>query len=239
MSFELIYYSEAKDEVYWLYQQEIEAMRAAGLISNLEPSESATRLLRRCLIVDEENFPSDPRYIQNGRTYTNLTRIDRWYPLIEDLTIPTFFSTQLGDDEAAAARARGWSRCFIKNSVKSLVGEDPLESTWPDVAFDVMLEQFSTNPRPGPYALRQYLPPRHFEEERRYWVVGDRVHHSSGKIPDIVHEAKARLAPFGGVFYTIDATPGLIVEINGGESSDRKTDNTAEDFAGWIKQAFG
>jgi hypothetical protein len=239
MSFELIYYSESKDEVFWLFQQEVEVMRAAGLTVNLEPSASATRLLRRCPIVDEENFPNDPRYIQDGRTYANLTRIDRWYPLIADLTIPTFFSTQLGDGEAAAAGERGWSRCFIKNSVKSLVQEDPLESVWPDVAFDVMLEKFSVNPRTGPYTLRQYVPPWHFAEERRYWVVGGRVHHSSGKVPDIVHEAKARLAPFGGVFYTIDATPDLIVEINGGESSDRKTDNTAEDFAGWIMQAFG
>jgi hypothetical protein len=54
-----------------------------------------------------------------------------------------------------------------------------------------------------------------------------------------VKEAKARLDAFGGVFYTIDATEALIVEINPGESSDRKTNNTAEDFASWIRAAFG
>ena len=64
------------------------------------------------------------------------------------------------------------------------------------------------------------------------------MHHSSGCIPKIVFEVMERLASFSGVFYTIDATPELIVEINGGESSDRKTDNKAEDFAAWIKHAF-
>jgi Uma2 family endonuclease len=118
------------------------------------------------------------------------------------------------------------------------VEECPLESVWPDVSFEVMQEKFSLNPRKGPYALRQYLPPQHFAEERRYWVMGDQIHHSSGIIPDIVYEAQKRLSIFGGVFYTIDATPDMIVEINGGESSDRKTDNTAEDFARWIKEAF-
>jgi len=238
MSFELIYQSDADGEIHWLYQREVETMLAAGLEALTEPSRSATRLLRRGLIVDKEDFPKDPRYLQNGKTYSSLTRIDKWYPLLSDLTIPTFFSEQLNEEAIAEAHERGWMRCFVKNAVKSLVEDDPLDSVWPDVSFEAMRDKFSINPRKGPYALRQYLPPENFGLEQRYWVIGDRIHHSSGKIPDIVLEAKIRLTKFGGIFYTIDATPDLIVEINSGESSDRKTDNTAEDFAAWIKQAF-
>jgi hypothetical protein len=238
MSFEIIYQSESPGEIHWLYQNEAETMRQAGLAVRTEPSAAATRLLRRGLIVDEEDFPNDPRYIQNARCYADHCRIDRWYPAIADLTIPTVFCATLGNEAIALLKERGWTRSFVKNSVKSLVEECPLESVWPDVSFDLMQDKFEVNPRTGPYALRQYLAPEHFVDERRYWVVGGHVHHSSGRIPEIVLEAKSRLDGLGGVFYTIDATPALIVEINGGESSDRKTDNKAEDFVAWIKQAF-
>lgn len=238
MSFEIIYETDEDQEIYWLFRNEAQTMREAGMRVSTEPSESATKLLRRCLIIDGENYPDDPRYLQNGKIYASYNLIDLWYPLIQDLTIETLFCEELGNGAAKAVKAHGWSRAFVKNAVKSLVEEDPLESVWPDVSFDVMREKFAMNPRKGPYALREYLPPETFEEERRYWVMGDRIHHSSGVIPDIVTEAALRLAKLGGVFYTIDATPELIVEINGGESSDRKTDNTAEDFASWIKQAF-
>jgi hypothetical protein len=238
MAFELIYYSEKNGAIHWFYQQEAEIMRKAGLTVRTEPTDAATCLLRRCLIVDEEDFPQDPRYIQDAKTYANLTRTDRWYPLITDLTIPTFFCNQLDSQAVALTKERGWSRCFVKNAVKSLVEQNPLDSVWPDVSFVTMEKEFAIKPRKGPYALRQYFPPEHFKDECRYWVIGDQVHHSSGNIPDIVFEAKKRLAVFEGVFYNIDATQELIVEINSGESSDRKTDNRAEDFAKWISEAF-
>jgi hypothetical protein len=238
MSFELIYDSEDEKSPHWIYQQEVDSMRAVGMTCALKPSPEARILLRRGLIVEEEDFPTDPRYLQNGRTYANYGRIDRWYPVIADLTIPTVFCDQLDECASVKVNGLGWQRAFVKNSVKSLVIEDPLESVWPDVSFESMLQQFSINPKRGPYALRQYLLPIHFESERRYWVIGSKIYHSSGIIPEIVQEAKKRLDVFGGIFYTIDATPELIVEINGGESSDRKTDNKAEDFARWIKDTF-
>jgi hypothetical protein len=238
MPFELIYESEEEGNIHWLYQQEVETMRSSGLTVRTVPSHAATRLLRRGLIVEEEDFPSDSRYIQNGKTFTNLSRIDIWYPIIADLTISTMFCNKLDNEAVSMVRDAGWNRCFIKNSIKSLVDENPLESVWPDVSFESMTEQFTVNPHKGPYAIRQYLPPEYFIDERRYWVVGDNIHHSSLQIPAIVYEAKERLDVFGGVFYAIDATPRMVVEINGGEASDRKTDNTAEDFARWIKHAF-
>jgi hypothetical protein len=237
MFFEIIYHKEEGD-IHWLYQNEAETMRSVGLTVRTKPSVFATRLLRRGLIVDEEDFPIDDRYVQNGRIYANHTRIDRWYPLISDLTIPTVFCQDLGEEAVTAVQRQRWPRCFVKNAVKSLVDEDPLESVWPNVSFDEMKEKFAINPRKGPFALREYLSPENFKNERRYWVIGSKICHSSGQIPKIVYEAKKRLEVFAGVFYTIDATPELIVEINGGESSDRKTDNSAEDFAYWIKKAF-
>ena len=238
MPFEIIYQIDEEGDIFWLFRNEAETMRAAGMSVRTEPSDSATKLLRRCCIIEEEDYPRDPRYLQNGKIYACYNRIDLWYPLVQDLTIETLFCKELGNGAAEVVKAHGWSRAFVKNAVKSLVEEDPLESVWPDVSFDVMREKFAVNPRKGLYALRKYLPPETFEEERRYWVMGDRIHHSSGVIPDIVTEAARRLSELGGVFYTIDATPELIVEIGAGESCDRKSDNTAEDFASWIKQAF-
>jgi hypothetical protein len=236
---ELIYGADPDGDVDWLYRNEVESMRAAGLNVRLEPSPAATHLLRRGPIVDEEDYPKDSRYLQNAHTYTNHCRIDRWYPLIESLTIPTVFCKQLGANALKRICAQGWSRCFVKNAVKSLVEKDPLESAWPGVSFETMAEKFSQNPRKGPYALREYYAPERFREEKRYWGMGTRIHHSSGRTPEIVFEERDRLAEFGGVFYTIDATPELIVEINSGESADRKTDNTAGDFAAWIRETFG
>lgn len=238
MSFELIYEEDNEGQVFWLLRNEFKTMQEIGLCARTKPSSTATRLLRRGRIVDEENFPKDPRYVQNSQIYGNCCYINRWYPVIEDLTIPTVFCNQLGPEAILLAKQRNWNRVFIKNSVKSLVEENPLDSVWPDVPLEILVQKFSQNPRKGPYALRQYLPPETFEKERRFWVMGNRIHHSSSEVPKIVKEAASRLSQLGGVFYTIDATPELIVEINAGESSDRKTDNRAEDFAQWIKDAF-
>jgi hypothetical protein len=239
MSLELIYDSTHLESEPTLYQQEYDSMTKAGVTVKLTPSDEATSLLRRGFIVDESEYPNDPRYIQNAKTYISYCRIDHWYDRIVDLTIPTIFIENLDKAAAIEIKRMGWTRAFIKDGVKSLMREDPLDSVWPDVSFESMLEQFSRNPRKGHYALRKYLPPEHFESERRYWVIGDQVHHSSGRIPGIVKEAKARLDAFGGIFYTIDATDALIVEINPGESSEKKPDNSAEDFASWIREAFG
>jgi hypothetical protein len=101
-----------------------------------------------------------------------------------------------------------------------------------------MIEKYNEISGKPPYALRKYLSEENFKNEKRYWVMDGSIYHSSGKIPDIVKEAKLRLDIFNGIFYTIDATPDIVVEINPGESSDRKTDNTEEDFVSWVKNAF-
>lgn len=238
MSFQLIYEEDEEGKIFSPFRNDADAMRAVGICVGTRPSAEASTLLRRGSVIDEKEFPIDPRYLQNGRIYGCYAYIHRWYSRIENLTIPTIFCDDLGPVSIAAIQARGWDRAFVKDAVKSLVEDDPLESVWPDVSFEVMRQKFSTTKRGGPYALRQYLPPETFEAERRYWVIDSQIHHSRGEIPDIVTEAAERLRQFGGIFYAIDATPDLIVEINAGESSDRKTDNRAEDFARWIQRAF-
>ena len=57
-------------------------------------------------------------------------------------------------------------------------------------------------------------------------------------MPNVVKEAAKRLNKLGSKYYTIDATPEFIVEVNPGESSDRHAVNSAELFANWIKKEF-
>ena len=57
-------------------------------------------------------------------------------------------------------------------------------------------------------------------------------------MPEVVKEAAKRLDIMGSKYYTIDATPEFVVEVNPGESSDRHAVNSAELFASWIKKEF-
>jgi Uma2 family endonuclease len=63
-------------------------------------------------------------------------------------------------------------------------------------------------------------------------------YHRDNFIPDIVKESAKRLNKIGSKYYTIDATPNFVVEVNPGESSDRHAVNSAELFASWIKKEF-
>ena len=74
--------------------------------------------------------------------------------------------------------------------------------------------------------------------EDRYWVLNGNVYHRSLKIPKIVKEAASRLNIWGSKYYTIDATPNFIIEVNPGESSDRYLVNPVKLFASWIKKEF-
>ena len=64
------------------------------------------------------------------------------------------------------------------------------------------------------------------------------IYHRHNVIPNVVIEAAKRLDKLGSKYYTIDATPEFVVEVNPGESSDRHAVNSAELFASWIKKEF-
>ena len=102
----------------------------------------------------------------------------------------------------------------MKNSIKSLHEVDPELSVWPNTSFFKMKQKFEDFPPIAPgFCIRKYLAPSFFKNEKRYWVMGANIHHSCGKIPEVVREAASRLSVLKGVFYTIDATPELIIEV--------------------------
>lgn len=239
MSFQIVYEVDPSTGEPCPFPREYEQLKKKGYPVTTNPSDQATRLLYRCPILDKGDYPKDSRYIGNESTYLSYNHMPTWYSLISDLTIPTFFIDDLGPSTIEEIKSRGWERAFIKDTVKSLFMETADPSTWPTTPMDEISKNFDKLGRAElGFCVRKYLEPEVFQNERRYWVMQGRIHHSSGQIPDIVMEAEKRLRTVGGVFYTIDATPELIVEINPGESSDRKTNNTQDDFIKWIMEAF-
>ena len=87
-------------------------------------------------------------------------------------------------------------------------------------------------------AIRKFLDPSLFYEEERYWIIMGKIYHRTGFVPDIVKEAAERLSVLGSKYYSIDAIPNMIVEVNPGESSDRLGVNSASLFASWWKDAL-
>ena len=240
MSFQIVYQSEENDPnaLHWLFHAEARSMEAAGIAVGTAPSAMAKRLLYRGTIIKEGCYPDDSRYIHDEKIYFNYLYRPRWYPVIEDLTIPTFFVDDLDDTTIRQIKNRGWEKVFIKDHAKSCYDDDPQKPVWPITDLKEIKTSIREMGRKSGFSIRRYMNPSCFENERRYWVMNGKIHHSSGIIPSIVREAATRLNRLGGLIYNIDATPELIVEINSGESSDRKTDNTEQDFASWISKAF-
>jgi hypothetical protein len=90
----------------------------------------------------------------------------------------------------------------------------------------------------GKYAIRKFIEKDIIDQEERYWVLNGNVYHRSNQIPEVVKKAAERLNKLGSRYYTIDATPEFVVEVNPGESSDRHAVNSPELFASWIKKEF-
>lgn len=239
MSFQIVYEVDPATGEPCPFPREYEQLKKKGYPVTIHPSDQATRLLYRCPILDKGGYPKDSRYIGNELTYQSYNHMPTWYSLITDLTIPTFFTNELGSRTIEEIKSQGWERAFIKDSAKSLFVESPDPSTWPVTSMAEISKNLKAFGRAEEgFSVREYFDPAHFKDERRYWVMNSRVRHSSSVIPDIVHEAAKRLNQLAGLFYTIDATPEIVVEINSGESSDRKTDNTQDDFIKWIMAAF-
>ena len=113
-----------------------------------------------------------------------------------------------------------------------------MASVWPINSIEELRCKYENLPYKGVYAVRKFINPEIFYDEERYWVILNKIYHRSGVIPDIVREAVERLSVLGSNYYTIDAIPDMIVEINPGESSDRLGVNSGELFAMWWKDAF-
>ncbi len=220
--------------------KEAACFESEGFIVGITPHPSATKLLFRDFILkDQGRITSHPLSINNTEANKNVMYLSRYYPLIADLTIPTFFKRELNEDTIEEIHKRGWGKAFIKNDVKSLFSFSYTASVWPDSSFDKMKELFShLYSESNLYAVRKYIDVHLMYEEQRYWVINNHPYHESGHIPDIVKEAVKRLEPMGNKYYTLDAIRDYILELNTGESSDRGGCNSAESLAKWFAKEF-
>lgn len=220
---------------------DVEALRNAGFAVGEIPMQKATSLIYHgAPIWCEENYPKDPRFINTWEKCITMRCLSKYYPLIADLCIPTFFAKELDGKVENEIHRRGWQKAFIKNDIKSLEAIEIGASVWPDTPFSTMTQLFAEHyPSTGIFAIRQYIEPDLIDlQEDRYWIINNHIHYRKPNIPDVVREAVRRLAPIRNMYYTIDATETQITELNAGEGADRYGDNSPELFASWFAEEF-
>jgi len=239
--FQVIYQSEPNDssQVYWLWKEEERALQDIGVSAATIPDVSAKMLLYRGgRSTVKKAYEKDTRYINDYKHLIACNSMFRYFPHIADLSIETFFVEDLNSNVEAVIKEKGWVKAFIKKDIKSLehIGEG--KSIWPYTSFKEMKKLYAEMQMDGKYAIRKYIEPEVIEQEERYWVLNGNIYHRYDTIPNVVKEAARRLNKLGSRYYTIDATPEFVVEVNPGESSDRHAVNSAELFASWIKKEF-
>ncbi len=237
-----ILYAQSNDhvnQIHHLFQQEAIAMQNLGILVDIKVLPEATRLIYRgCMIKGENLYPKDGRFIQGFNEYINYLYLSNYYPLISDISIGTFFVNNLDDKLSGLIDKQGWKRAFIKKDSIALEHIEEGKSVWPDTSMEEMKTLFDEMDIDGKFAIRKYIEPEIIEREERYWVLNGNIYHRHNKIPGVVKEAARRLNKLGSRYYTIDATPEFVVEVNPGESSDRHAVNSAELFASWIEKEF-
>lgn len=239
-----IVYKESADNPYAIhpcFKDEAKAMADAGIIVNTKPlAGSAYLMYRGTTIVTKEEYPKDSRYIHSAETNYNYLYLSAYYPLIADLSIETYFFDQLDNRVLKLMEEKKWEKVFIKKDYRALENIEKDKSVYPNTSFEEMTKLYQEMNVKGKFAVRKYIEKSDlfFEDELRYWVLNGKIYRKDNIIPNIVKEATKRLNKLGGKYYTIDATPEFIIEVNPGESSDRHAENSAELFASWFKKEF-
>jgi hypothetical protein len=229
-----------KDEIVDRFKIDSDAMKSIGIKVGTTPLIDATVLMYKgfCMF-DERKYPNDKKFINTYNEYRNYFYLSIYYEHIAELSIETFFVDELSNSLIPKLKEKGWSKCFIKKDVKSLEHiEDGGKSFWPSTSLEEMKNLYDENSFEGKFAIRKFIEPEIIAKEERYWVINGNIYHRYNNIPDVVKEAARRLDILGSRYYTIDATPEFVVEVNPGESSDRHAVNSAELFASWIKKEF-
>lgn len=231
---------ENPEEIHSYFQEEAKAMENIGILVGVKPLDNVSKLMYRGFTISKkENYPSDIRYINKPNHCIDYLFMSKYYTQIEGFTFETFFSNDLDESVIAEINKRGWEKCFIKKDIKALEHIEEGKSVWPQTSFEEMLQLYNKHPFDGKYCIRKYVDSQKInQEEERYWVFNGNIYHRHNKIPNVVKEAAKRLNKMGSKYYTIDATPDFVVEVNPGESSDRHAVNSAELFASWIKKEF-
>jgi len=239
--FQIIFPSAPDDEnkVIERFRSDAEIMLKMGIHVGIKPLDDATILMYKGFSVfKSENYPSDPRYINIFEHNINYLLMSVYYPLIADLSIETFFVDDLNESVIAEIKNKGWDKAFIKRERRALENIEEGKSIWPNTSFEEMKTLYDEMQIEGKYAIRKFIEKDIIDQEERYWVFNGNIYHRTNIIPDVVKEAAKRLNTMGSKYYTIDATPEFVVEVNPGESSDRHAVNSAELFASWIKKEF-
>ena len=240
--FQIVYVADRDnpDKIHSYFREEAKAMQDAGILVGIKPMAEATKLMYRGTSISQvENYPEDERYINKANNCIDYLYLTKYYPHIKELSIETFFSDDLNESVKGELNKRGWNKCFIKKDITALEHFEEGKSVWPQTSFEEMLRLYDEYPFEGKYCIRKYVDSQKIiKEEERYWVFNGNIYHRHNKIPDVVKEAAKRLNKLGSKYYTIDATPEFVVEVNPGESSDRHAVNSAELFASWIKKEF-
>ena len=241
-NFQIVYTASEDDEndFHRLFKSEALAMRNIGIAVSTKTSADATHLMYRgTTIKDEKSYPTDSRFLNTYSENANYLYMSKYYPHIADLCIDTFFVDELDESVPKLIKQKGWSKAFIKKDLIALEHVQEGKSVWPNTSIGEMNMLYDELNIDGKYAIRKFIEPEIMEKEPRYWVFNGRIYRRDNIIPDIVKKASVRLNKLGSKYYTIDATPEMIIEVNPGESSDRHGENSAELFASWIKKEFG
>jgi len=227
------------NEIHPRYQSDAKVMSDMGITVGTIPLAESTELMYRGFIVnDKDKFPNDARYLNTYEIYTRYQNLSDYYPPISDLSIETFFVEDLNESVYKLIEEKGWDKVFIKKDSKALEHIEEGKSIWPQTSFDEMLVLYNEYPFEGKFAIRKFIDKEIIDKEERYWVFNGNIYHRHKDIPEVVKKAAKRLNTLGSRYYTIDATPEFVVEVNPGESSDRHAVNSAELFASWIKKEF-
>lgn len=237
---QILYQSDPNnsDKIASYLVEEATAMENAGFLVGTKPVTKAYQILYRgCTIWKESDYPQYDNMLQGWKEYSQTLFLSQYYPLVKDLTMPTFFCKSLNDETVREIEMRKWDKAFVKNDVSALVSFGSDMSTWPITTFEEMTKRFNKMPATALFAIRKYVEIPLYSEER-YWVLNNKIYHKSGVIPDVVRKAVRKMKVTGSLYYTIDATPELIIEVNPGESSDRYFENSTDIFALWFSDAF-
>ena len=227
------------NEIHPRYQSDAKVMSDMGITVGTIPLAESTELMYRGFIVNvKDKFPNDARYLNTYEIYTRYQYLSDYYPCISDLSIETFFVDDLNESVYKLIEEKRWDKVFIKKDSKALEHIEEGKSVWPQTSFDEMLTLYNEYPFEGKFAIRKFIDKETIDKEERYWVFNGNIYHRHKDIPEVVKKAAKRLNTLGSRYYTIDATPEFVVEVNPGESSDRHAVNSAELFASWIKKEF-
>lgn len=238
---QIIYQADEIDssKIHWSWEEEALAMENVGFFIGTIPDHKVTRLIYRGgRNLSKIFYAKYCNFINNYNHVIDYSMMSKYYKYIADISIETFFVDELNEFVINEIHSRGWHKAFIKNDIKSLEFIDVNKSIWPKTTLDEMNILYNQNQLKGIYAIRKFIEKERLDDEERYWVLNGKIYHRENKVPKVVKVAADRLNKLGSKYYTIDATPEFIVEVNAGESSDRHAVNSAELFANWFKTEF-